>query len=587
MTSAPASLRIGLAQLHLRVGVDDATLDLNRAAIVASFEESKRHKCDVVLAPELALCGYSPEDLLLRFDVQHTLTSACNALTQGILDTSSADDPVLVFGAPRVVKSTDDNVFPQGLESRTTLDLGTTALANAAVVVQPREKITSEIYKMNLPNWGVFDEPRIFATATRPGQLINISGVQVGVVVCRDIWRESTIAELVAMGAQCVLVPNASPYANARYEERTHLLMQYATKYCVPIAYVNMIEGCDEVVFDGGSFVISHDGKIIAETKRFVAGFVSVDVEIPDKTVMDTSREETIFDLSSSLMHDDFEPSETYQAVVLATREFLNATTNGNSEVVIGLSGGIDSALVASIAVDAIGAKHVHGVAMPSRFTSTESNDDAQRLAKNLGISFDLMSIEKMHMAATEEYGLDDLDGVVNENVQARLRGLTLNTMSNARGWLILATSNKSESAVGYCTLYGDTVGAYAPIKDVYKTQVYALANWRNTTDIYEIKNPIPASSIRRAPTAELREDQRDDDSLPSYDILDSIAKSFIDYDMNVDDIIAQGYDDEIVNHVVTLIKDTEFKRKQTPVGPRLTRKNFGKGRRIPIIAKW
>lgn len=581
------TLRIALAQIHLRVGVDTKTLNYNISQMRNAYERACDESCDVVVFPELALTGYSPEDLLLRFDVQQAFSQAGDQFRDEILNRESG--PVIIFGAPRMVNPDDDGNFPQELESRSTLDISGPALANAAIVVDPVNSTSREIYKSHLPNWGVFDEARWFASARCLADPIEISGVVSGVAICRDIWKESTVAGLVKAGARVIYVPNASPYANSRISERIRSLRFNAQKYGVPIVYVNMIEGCDEAVFDGGSFIVNANGDLVAQTMRFEEDFIAIDLEISEEKPMkniDNSLVEGLIDLSASLGHDIFDPHETYRAIVLGTREFINSISP-DVKVVIGLSGGIDSALVATVAVDALGASRVHGVLLPSKYTSDRSNADAELLAKSLGIGCETISIEKMHEVASIEFSLDSLPSIVSENIQSRLRGLSLMKLSNSQGYLVLATSNKSESAVGYCTLYGDTVGAYSPIKDVYKTQVYELCSWRNMTELFEVHAPIPDSIIDREPTAELRENQTDESSLYPYEVLDGILERFIDHDLSIEAIVADGFDQEIVEHVVSLVKASEFKRKQTPIGPRLTRKNFGKGRRVPISAHW
>jgi len=585
-------LRVGLAQLHLTVGVDDETLTKNTNSIRAAYQRATQENCDIVVTPELSVCGYSPEDLLLRAQVQRDIMNYGNSVRDEVLG-AGKNAPVLFFGSPRMVSSTIDSnsvkTFPQGLETRTTLELDAETLANAIVVVNPRDKTSHEIYKMHLPNWGVFDEARWFAAATRVAEPVDVSGIKVGVLNCRDVWKESTSKALVNKGARMIVVPNASPYANARHQERIAVVSTYAKEYGVPFVYVNLVEGCDELIFDGGSFVVDAKGDVIANAVRFEEDFVVVDIDIPEDGIgrrNDSRITSSSSDPSSSLIYDEFEPSETYAAIVLSLHEYINAIS-ADAHVAIGLSGGVDSALVATIAVDALGSQRVHGVLLPSQFTSQRSLDDAKTLVANLGISSETISIEKLHEVATQEFDLDSLPGVVSENIQARLRGLTLMMISNKSGHIILSTSNKSESAVGYSTLYGDTVGGFSPIKDVYKTHVYELCEWRNKSDDFDVASPIPQAIIERAPTAELRDDQTDEESLYPYDLLDAVLTRFVEYDMSIDDIVAQGYDREIVTHIAQLVKSSEFKRKQTPLGPRLTRRNFGKSRRIPVSAHW
>lgn len=586
VNKSPNSIRIALGQMHCCVGVDDETLTSNQNSITSCYEKAKNENCDVVVLPELSICGYSPEDAMLRKDVQEKITQAGNSIVETVLS-KGQDSPALLFGSPRLVDPLDDKEteYPQKLRSLTSLLLRDKALANAIVIVDPNKSASHEVYKKDLPNWGVFDEGRWFAAASTVADPVEIKGAKVGVLNCRDIWIQQNVSDLVDRGAQVIIVPNASPYANSRHKERIATVSRYANAYSIPIVYVNMIQGCDEGIFDGGSFAVDAQGNIIAEAKRFETDFVVVDVEIPESTNHNVS-ESVYADVSSKLTTDVCDPNEAYRAVVLGVKEFFNAI-NSNSKVVVGLSGGVDSALVATIAVDALGADRVHGVLMPSRFTSKASIDDANELVERLGITSELISIEKLHESASQELDLDSLESTVGENIQARIRGMILMMLSNSRGLLPLATSNKTESAIGYCTLYGDTVGAYSPIKDVYKLEVYDFCAWRNERGDFKISNPIPQAIIDRAPTAELRENQTDESSLYPYEVLDGIAKRFIDYDQSEDEIISQGFDAEAVRRVIALIKGAEFKRKQTPIGPRLTRKNFGKGRRIPISLKW
>jgi NAD+ synthetase len=580
------SLRVALAQIKTRVGVDDNTLAFNADAFRRAYEEAANGSCDIVVGPEMMISGYSPEDLLYRSDVQEKIMHAGDALATEILE---GQGPVAIFGSPRLVNghNTDQGTltFPQDLVGPNTLDLLNPALANAIMIVDPKSQSTSEIYKTHLPNFSVFDEIRWFAAAKHVADPIDINGIKVGIINCRDVWKEETIAELVERGAQLVVVPNSSPFANHRHDERVQTVSHHARKHGVPVVYVNMIQLCDEIICEGGSFAVDLNGELIHQSKRFEEDLSFIDIEIPAVTKKGVPVEVGI-DTSSQIEFDGSDPEEIYTAVTFATQEFIEQVKPGG-HVVIGLSGGIDSALVATIAVDVLGADRVHGVLMPSKFTSQESIDLANELAKRLGITAETISIENMHATASTDLGLDAMEPIVSENVQARLRGMTLMMMSNAHHYLVLATSNKSESAVGYATLYGDMVGGYAPIKDVYKTQVFQVCKWRNEVKGFALESPIPQSIIDRPPTAELREGQTDEAALLPYDQLDTILESFIDYEMSVDKIIEKGFDRTDVERIISLVKNSEFKRKQACIGPRLTRRNFGKGRRIPIVAKW
>ncbi|MFN8015831.1 MAG: NAD+ synthase [Acidimicrobiia bacterium] len=581
-------IKIALGQISLKVGVDEATMSTNSSMMKNIYHDSRTKDCDVILFPELAITGYVPEDLLFRNDVRKRI----NEFTDEYVEEIKKDikEQTVIFGTPRSVDINTEGKFDQDLVSSSTLEIGNSALANSAIVVN--SEIYMEVYKSKLPNWSVFDEARWFAHAQEVGEIFNVGDSTAGVAICRDIWIESIVKDLTDKGAQIIFVPNASPYANSRHEERIRVCSHYAKKYQVAIAYVNIVGACDETVFDGGSFVIDQQGNVIAQANRFEEELLVVDVEIyqnnktqPHEKVVEKTDQLPI-DLSATIDHEIFDPEETYKAIVLATREFINSIST-ESKVAIGLSGGVDSALVATIAVDALGSSRVHGVMMPSKFTSQRSLDDAAKLVNKLSITSEVISIENLHDTASKDFSLDDIPSIVGENIQSRLRGMILMMLSNRDHYLVLATSNKSESAVGYCTLYGDTVGAWSPIKDVYKTQVYEICNWRNSVDEYEIENPIPIEIIDRAPTAELKENQTDEQALYPYEILDGVLQRFVDWEMSIEDIVESGFDKQAVERIVSLVKKSEFKRKQTSVGTRLTRRNFGKGRRIPISAHW
>lgn len=585
MNQQDSDISVLIAQIHLRVGVSDEALKYNTQQILDAYQTGIDQKCDVVLCPELAVSGYCPEDLLLRKDVVEKLENATNSLCEQILKKSNSKTSI-VFGSSKVVnRSKVTGEFPQDLITKTGLNSGDQVLANAAIIVDPTRNETREVYKIHLPNWGVFDEVRWFAMAQKIADPIEINGVKIGIAICRDIWIEDTVSQLKEKGAQIILVPNASPFANARDKERRKVIAAYSRKYQIPISYVNSIQGCDEVVCEGGSFVADQSGAIIGDARRFSENLLRVSISLKNDEKESIEDDLSKIDESGTLDYDSFDPAETYNAITLCLREFFNSI-NQSSKVVVGLSGGIDSALVTTIAVDALGSDRVEGVLMPSRFTSKQSLDDANELAKRLNINTRNISIEKLHETAQVEFNLDQMNSLVNENIQPRLRGIILMMLSNSEGLLPLATSNKSESAVGYCTLYGDTVGAFAPIKDVYKTQVYALCDWRNSTTSFELKSPIPKEIILREPTAELRENQVDEQSLLPYEILDVILEKYIDLELSVEEIIGEGFVREDVERIIYMVNTSEFKRKQMPLGPRLTRRNFGKGRRIPISAK-
>lgn len=580
--------KVALAQTHVRVGVDELSLEKNTSAIFDFYEDSVAQDCDLLLAPELSIAGYSPQDLMRRRDVQEDVYRAQSALVKRVKKLKAKTS--IVFGNFSTIGNyADENkeITSDDFSTHNSLKIGYSTLINYALLYNPVKNVSYRAIKKHLPSWGVFDEARWFASSKKHTLPMDVNGVKVGLCVCRDIWIESTTRNLVENGAEIIVVPNASPYANGRHKERIAVVSSYAKKYKIPIIYVNMVSACDEVVFDGGSFAVNANGEVILQLERFQeqVAFVEIDIDSDDKPSIPSSEQEIAFaeekvDLSFSNDGETFDVDETYSACLLGLRDFINGVTKDKGHVVIGLSGGIDSALVATMAVDAFGADRVHGVLMPSKFTSDDSNLLAVKLAENLGISHETISIEQMHYSAIEVFDLESKESIVGENVQSRLRGMTLMMLSNSRGWLPLATGNKSEFAVGYCTLYGDTVGAFSPIKDVYKTQVFELCKYRNT-----IENVIPQEIIDRPPTAELREGQKDSDSLPVYEILDPILSAYIQDEKSIEEIISDGFDENDVRRVIALVNGAEFKRKQAPLGTRLMRHNFGMGRRIPIVS--
>lgn len=584
----PKTFKVALAQTHVVVGVDETKLDKNTSAILDFYGQGAKENCDLVLTPELCIAGYSPQDLMRRRDVQENVFNAQTKLLNEVKKLEA--NASLVFGNFSTIgnyANENKEITSDDFSTHNSLKISYSTLINYGYLFNPVTNISYRAIKKQLPSWGVFDEARWFASAKKHTLPIDVNGVKVGVCVCRDIWIESTTRDLVQNGAQIIVVPNASPYANGRHQERIAVVSAYAKKYNIPIFYVNMVSACDEVVFDGGSFAVDSNGEVLLQLDRFEAqvGFVEVQINDENAPCIPESEKEVVFaeekvDLSFSNAGETFEVGETYSACILGLREYINGVTNGSGHVVIGLSGGIDSALVATMAVDAFGSDRVHGILMPSKFTSDDSNNLAVKLANNLGISHETISIEKLHLSANDVFDLENKESVVSENVQSRLRGITLMMLSNSKGWLPLATGNKSEFAVGYCTLYGDTVGAFSPIKDVYKTQVFELCNYRNKKS-----KVIPQEIIDRPPTAELREDQKDSDSLPVYEILDPILSAYIQDEKSIEEIIAEGFEKVDVERIVALVNKAEFKRKQAPLGTRLMRHNFGLGRRIPICA--
>ncbi|MEI2833766.1 MAG: NAD+ synthase [Acidimicrobiia bacterium] len=584
------TIKIALAQTHVQVGIDESTINHNVNQLVDCYKSGNEQGCDLVIGPELSLTGYSLCDLMNRNDVQSLVSSAEVDLIEQVEIIKSANDTGLIFGNYSSFgdyKLVTDKILLSDYESLSGKVVDESLLLNYVTIVGLSESIPiSRVVKKYLPNESVFDETRWFGRAIESSEPILVNGIRVGICICHDIWIEDTTRDLVNKGAQIIVVSNASPFVHGKEADRHSTIGGFAKKYNIPIVYVNMVSACDEVVFDGGSFSVDKNGDIITQLKYFEADMAISEIEIDpsDPPIIPSGK----IALTASTEHlHCFDAGNAYDACVYGLNQFINAISNNSGHVVIGLSGGIDSALVATMAVDALGADRVHGVLIPSKFTSDDSNIFAEKFAKNIGISYETLSIEKMYIAASDTFGLDNLESIVSENVQSRMRGLTLMMYSNSRGWLPLATGNKSELAVGYCTLYGDTVGAYAPIKDLYKTEVFKVSNYRNSVDEYNLANPIPNEIIDREPTAELRPNQKDTDSLPSYETLDTILVSYIEHTKSIEEIIAMGHNEVNVNRIVKLIKNSEFKRKQSPVGTRLTHYNFGLGRRIPISAKW
>ena len=560
------SLRIAVCQLNLHVG----DLDGNKEKIITAYKQAESATADIAIFPELAVCGYPPEDLLLKSafveEVQKTLETisreinSCVAVIGFVSGEEAAADPV----------------------RRT---------SNSAAICA-NGQIYGIYNKRALPDYGVFDEERYFTPGKGQAPIFEINGVNVGVTICEDLWLPNgVIDELATNGAQIVLNLNASPYELGKIQTRLEVLQQRIQEAKIPIVYVNQVGGQDELIFDGGSMVMAADGNVLSNAPQFEETVIIADIEPTTKT----SEEAAIkIPLDSKeydppqgqLKHSLFQPleplSEIWKALCLATSDYLRK--NNFTDVVIGLSGGIDSAIVATIAADALGPKHVHTVALPSRFSSTHSIEDAASLAANLGCDHRVIPIEQTHEAflrTLSESFTGISEDTTEENLQSRIRGTLLMALSNKFSWLVLTTGNKSELAVGYSTLYGDTAGAFAVIKDLWKTQVYDLAKWKNFTAAKEI---IPNSIIEKPPSAELRPDQLDEDSLPPYIVLDKLLRDIIEKDKVINQLIQEGYDPDMVKHIASLVDLAEYKRRQSPVGPKISPKAFGRDRRIPII---
>ena len=563
--------RVAAAQLDLVVG----DLEGNAARVLAAYEQAEAAGCDLVAFPELAVTGYPPEDLVLR--------PAFVEQAREWLDKIAART-----GATAAIVG-----FPE-LDG----DLYNSAAVLAHGTVQG-------IYRKHLlPNYAVFDEQRYFEPWLTDGPLFRIGGVRVAVTVCEDAWSPSgPILTQAAAGAELVVNVNASPYYAGRLHEREAMLAGRAADAGVPILYVNLVGGQDELVFDGASLLVDETGTVVARARQFAEDLLVVDVTLhptppghptaaraatPAEALPEIAVTEAreLPEAQEPRLEPILAPAhEVYEALVLGTRDYV--TKNGFSDVLIGLSGGIDSSLVAAVAVDALGPDHVVGVLMPSRYSSDHSVTDADVLADNLGIRTYTIPIEPAHgafldMLAEPFAGLES--GLAEENLQARIRGTILMTLSNKFGWMVLTTANKSETATGYSTLYGDMAGGYAVIKDVEKTLVYALCRDRNER---AGRTLIPESAITKPPSAELRPGQLDSDSLPDYAELDPIIEGYVELDRSIADLIAEGHDPQVVRRVARLVDLNEYKRRQAAPGVRVSPKAFGKDRRLPITNRW
>ena len=507
---------------------------------------------DVLLLPELAINGYPPEDLVLRDDFVSAGIEALHRLA------SRAGSTVVVVG---FVDRSDG-------PSRGAVDAEDRRVANAAAVLH-QGGIVGIYHKVLLPNYGVFDEDRYFAVGHDPARVWEMGGTRVGVSICEDIWLpDGPPRDQAAAGAKVLLNINASPFHKGKAREREGMIVDRARASGAAVVYLNLIGGQDELVFDGCSLVVAADGTIVHRSPQFEEDMFVVDVPLPGEAVVVGS------------VTDHLEPvEEVYRALETGLGDYVRK--NGFEQVVIGLSGGIDSALTAVIASDALGPDSVWGVAMPSRFSSQHSIDDARQLAENLGLRFDLLPIDDVYGAYLEALApvfAGTEFGTSEENLQARTRGAMLMAISNKHGPMVVATGNKSEMAAGYATLYGDMVGGYAVLKDVFKTLVYDLARWRNKDG-----DVIPQNTIDKPPSAELRPNQKDSDSLPPYETLDEILSLYVEADLGVTAIVERGFDPGLVARVAGMVDRNEYKRRQAAPGVKITVKAFGKDRRLPI----
>ena len=539
-------LRIALAQVDTCVG----DLQQNAVRVLEWCARAAEAGADVVVLPEMTLTGYPIEDLALRDSFARAADSALQSIAAGLL-AQGLGELVVVLG---------------------TLGRSPTGRAtNRAVTVQ-RGRVVASYDKHHLPNYGVFDEFRIFT----PGGstcVIDVAGRRAGVVICEDIWQDGgPVSQMDAADVDVLLVLNGSPYEEGKGHVRVELAARRAREVGAPVVYVNLVGGQDDLVFDGGSFVVDQDGTLLASAPQFVEHLLLWD--LPDEGHA-VERGDRVPSLEAD--------AEVYAALVTGLLGY--ATKNGFTSVVLGLSGGIDSALVAAIAADALGGPNVVGVSMPSTYSSDHSMDDAADLATRIGADYRVQPIAPLVDAFEAQL---DLDGVAAENLQARMRGVLLMAISNAEGHLVLATGNKTELAVGYSTIYGDAVGGYAPIKDVDKSRVWALARWRNRAalDAGRIP-PIPESSITKPPSAELRPGQLDTDSLPPYHLLDEVLDAYVEHAEGRAELLDRGFDARVVDRVLALVDRAEWKRRQYPVGPKVTALAFGRDRRLPITSRW
>ena len=544
-------LRVALAQINPTVG----DLAGNAGLIADSVKSAQAQGAHLIVFPEMIVTGYPVEDLALRPSFQAASIRAVQEIAASI-----TGDIVAVVG-----------YLDQGPKN--------------AVAVIHNGKIAAVYVKRHLPNYGVFDEFRNFVAGDQ-NLVVRIHGVDVAVAICEDIWH--SLDSIASRTPGLLVVPNGSPFERNKDDVRLALVQKRAKEIAAPVAYVNMTGGQDDLVFDGDTIVVSKDGSVLARTPQFDDQLIVVDIEC----AAGSSRPDVVISEEPTSMTDSAAPAvatrlsneaEMWQALVMGLRDYVGK--NGFRSVLLGLSGGIDSALVAAIAIDALGAKRVNGVAMPSKYSSGHSVEDAQAMADATGIHFRITPIAPMVDAFMDNVVLK---GLAEENLQARVRGTTLMGISNQEGHLVLATGNKSELAVGYSTLYGDAVGGFAPIKDIYKTDVWALARYRNALALERGEvAPIPERSITKEPSAELRPDQKDSDSLPDYPLLDQVLRAYVDEDHGYEALLADGFDAELVRRVISLVDKAEYKRRQYPPGTKVSTRAFGKDRRLPMTSRW
>tara|TARA_Y100000590_G_scaffold62557_2_gene66964 strand:- start:9074 stop:10726 length:1653 start_codon:yes stop_codon:yes gene_type:complete len=547
-------MRIALSQINVTVGDIDGNID----RILRRIKSAKDLEVELIAFPELSITGYPPEDLIFK--------------------TQFVDDNLAAL--KRIVSASENIYVVVGY-----IDRDKDAIYNSAAIINDKTVIGT-YRKMILPNYGVFDEQRYFTPGTEP-TTYDINGIKTAINICEDIWSDNGPVETQSKsGAKLLININASPYHRGKREQREALLSRRAVDHNLALAYVNLVGGQDELVFDGTSVMVSTDGEVLARASQFSEDNLIFDISLeedPSTKKCKVSNFDTEKNSRASLKEPMDDLEEVYSALVTGTKDYVNKS--GFEKVIVAISGGIDSALVTTIAVDALGSENVVGLSMPSRYSSEGSVTDSESLAENLGIELLKTSIEPVF----SEY-LSTLKGlfkkakpnIAEENLQSRTRGTLVMAMSNKFGWLALTTGNKSEYATGYATLYGDMAGGFAVIKDVPKTLVYKLCNYRNS-----INTVIPMEIIRKPPSAELKPNQLDEDSLPPYDQLDEILKAYVEDDKTYTDIISEGQDEEMVKRVINLVDNSEHKRRQTPPGVKITERNFGRDRRMPIVNRY
>lgn len=535
------NFKIALAQYSPSIG----NIAHNAQEMLEQAEKAKQQGADIIVFPELALIGYPPEDLLLR-------PSLAARIQQGLATLQQAKDIIIVAGYVH----TDD--AGQRYNSATLIKNG---------------EILGIYHKQNLPNYSVFDEKRYFSTGHQH-LIFEHAGHKFGILICEDIWIKKNTEQLAKLGVETIVVLNASPYEVGKPQLRHELVSNLSKEHHLNIVYVNQVGGQDDLIFDGSSTVTNIDGEIAAQAKLNTSELLFVDFDHQTKKYVIQEKPQAVHTIA-----------EIYQLLVMSVRDYVNKS--GFPGVILGLSGGIDSALTLAIAVDALGADRVQAVMMPYTYTAQISVEDAASQAQRLGISFAISEINPIvnsFMKTLHPFFGDGATDTTEENLQARSRGTLLMALSNKFGNLVLSTGNKSELAVGYCTLYGDMVGGFAPLKDVYKTIVFELAKYRNSIEEIAV---IPERVITRPPSAELRPDQKDQDSLPPYDVLDAILYMYIEEDLSQSEIIKKGFNANIVKKVIQLVDRNEYKRRQGVIGPRISSRAFGRERRYPIVNGW